>query len=121
MATENIQKFEELLRSDEGVQAKLRAAVDAFEGDKADEQAFFEATVGKVADELGFSVTYDEVKAYAGKLTKLNDAELSAVAGGDGYCFIIGIHTDVDASACPATDENGAQACAFAGIGFLYT
>ena len=36
MSVENVGKFEELLRSDEGLQAKLREATEAYQGDRAD-------------------------------------------------------------------------------------
>lgn len=122
MASENVQKLEELLRSDEGMQAQVRAAVDAYEGDKADEKAFFDATIGKVSEEAGHPVSYEEAVAHAQNLTSLDDAELDNVAGGGGYCFIIGIHGEVDANACDEDeDEVGAHACAYLGVGFPFT
>lgn len=122
MANENIQKLEELLRSDEEVQAQIRTAVEAYDGDKTDEQAFFEATIGKVSEAAGLPVSYEEVIAHAKKLTNLDDSELDAVAGGGGYCFIVGIHGEVDANACDEDEsELGAHACAYLGVGFPYT
>ena len=41
----NVQKFEELLSSDEALQAKMRELVDAYNGDGGDERAFFEAVM----------------------------------------------------------------------------
>ena len=51
----NFEKFEELLRGDEALQAKLQELAASFEGDKTDEQAVFEATIGKLAPRLGWS------------------------------------------------------------------
>lgn len=113
MTNDEMKNFEALLRSDEGVQAKLRAAVDAYDGDKADDQALFEATIGKVAEELGLSLSYEEAKAYAGKMTALDDVELDAVAGG-GSCYFIGGSKKPEAGHCDP--ETGSGACAYIGI-----
>ena len=53
MANENPAKFEELLKSGGDIQAKLNELAAAFEGDKEDAKAYFDATVGKLAEELG--------------------------------------------------------------------
>lgn len=42
MAAENASEFEKLLREDEALQARLQAALKAFDGDKSDEKAVFE-------------------------------------------------------------------------------
>lgn len=106
MANESIQKLEELMRTDKDVQAKIKAAVEAYDGDKTDEQAIFEATVGKVGEELGFSISYEEARAYATKLVALDDGEIDAVAGGS-VCWFIG--------ASRTTDDEDAY-CAYVGI-----
>ena len=49
MSVENVGKFEELLRSDEGLQAKLREATEAYQGDRADGRAIFEAVLAPLA------------------------------------------------------------------------
>lgn len=120
MANENIKKFEELLRSDEDVQAKVRAAGSAYEGDKTDERAVFEALIAPVAAELGLPFTYEEGRAYARALKPLDDDEVSAVAGG-GICYIIGGEDEVDSGQCldNGVFESGFGACAYVGGGFL--
>ena len=88
MAQENVAKFEELLRSDETLQAKARAAVAAYTGDKADARAVFAAVVAPLADEAGLPFTFEESKSFAQDGKELDDAELEAVAGGS--CFLVG-------------------------------
>lgn len=100
MANENVKKFEELLRADEGLQAKLREAAEAFDGDRSDAQAIFDATVGKLAEEAGLPCTYEEARAHAVALSDLDDAELNAVAGGG--CWIVGGSDGADADDCAA-------------------
>ena len=89
----NAKKFEELLRSDEALQAKLR---DAFDGDKADERAVFDAVVVPLAAEAGLPFSSDERKSLAELAregAELSDEELEAVAGG-GW-------SDSDGPNCP--------------------
>ena len=120
----NIERFEELLRSDETLQAKLRAAADAFDGDKQDERAIFDAIVAPLAVEVGLPFTFDEGKEFAVSSAELSDEELAAVAGGgqDGYgrpddgCIFIGL--SVGGDAC-TSESGGAGACCGLGIGFL--
>lgn len=120
MAVENVGKFEELLRSDEDLQAKLRAAAEAFQGDKDDARAVFEAVVAPLALGVGLPFTFEEVSASATTGCELDDAALDAVAGGDfNYCFVIGGGDDPDAWAC-AYGDFGVGACSFIGIGVLY-
>ena len=108
----NVEKFEELLRSDEGLQAKLRAATEAYAGDTSDEQAFFDAVLAPIAAEAALPFTYDEVVA-AKDDEELDDAELDAVASGTGYCIFIGGSDDVE-SGC---NEIEGHACAYIGVG----
>ena len=57
----NAEKFEELLRSNEELQAKLKAAAEAFEGDMTDEAAVFDAVIAPLATEAG--VPFDQALA----------------------------------------------------------
>ena len=115
----NVEKFEELLRSSEGLQARLRAATEAYEGDKADERALFEAVVAPIAAAAGLPFTYDEAREVA-----LNDSDLEAVAGGgdgmygeaDGTCLVIGF--GIGGDAC-SSKRAGAGGCLSIGIGVL--
>lgn len=108
----NIDKFEELLRSNEGLQSKLRAATEAYAGGMSDERAFFDAIVAPIAAEAALPFTYDELVAAKDNL-EIDDEELDAVAGGTGYCIFIGGSDDVE-SGC---NEIEGHACAYIGVG----
>lgn len=114
MAQENILKFEQLLQSDEALQAKLAKAADAYAGDKTDERAFFDAVVAPIAEEAGLPHTFDEVVALKDS-HELDDAELDAVAGGEGFCFILGGSNRVE----KGCDDRVGYACAYVGVGFI--
>ena len=88
MAVENAIEFEKLLREDEALQAKMEAAFKAFDGDKSDEKAVFDATVAPLASEAGLPYTFEEaLESTEGR--ELDNDELDAVAGGS-FCFVIG-------------------------------
>lgn len=112
----NVEKFEKLLLSDEGIQAKVRAATDAYEGDKADERAFFDATVAAVAAEAGLPFTFDEAMEFAASGTDLNDSELEAVAGGRVGCFGIGYGDTPGPEGC-SSERAGGGVCGGIGLG----
>jgi hypothetical protein len=130
MAKENAEKFEKLLISDEKLQAKLRAAMDAYTGDRRDEKAVFDAVVIPLAEEAGLPFTFEEAREYAGRDREIPLEEGDKAAGGDdasydpalatsGVCFAIGISPDPpDADSC-FDDEVGAGACAYVGVGIL--
>lgn len=112
MARDNVIKFEELLREDEALRAKLEAATAAYVGDKSDEKAVFEAVVAPLAADAGLPYTYEEGKE-ASFRRDLDEAELMVVAGGDwGFCILIGVsdHPDTECR------EPG-YACAYIGVG----
>ena len=109
MALENVARFEELLRTDEALKAKLDAAAAAFEGEATDE-AVFEAVIAPLAAEAGLPFTYAEGKeGFSAK--ELADSELEAVAGGGGFCYLIGGSNDVNANC----NEPG-YFCAYIGV-----
>ena len=126
MAKENAKKFEELLTGDKDLQAKLRAAMDSYTGDKKNEKAVFDAVLVPLAEETGLPFTYEEAREYAMENRELSLDEGNAAAGGsadvdDGtsWCFYIGGGNDPDAEDCGAfTPETGFGACAFIGVGF---
>ena len=76
MARDNVIKFEELLREDEALRAKLEAATAAYVGDKSDEKAVFEAVVAPLAADAGLPYTYEEGKE-ASFRRDLDEAELT--------------------------------------------
>ena len=110
----NVEKFEELLRSDETLQAKLRNATEAFAGNKSDGREVFDAVIAPLAAEAGIPFTYDEGRAFATKDAELSDEELDAVAGGG--CFLAGYNSEPSANAC-WDYEFGANACDSLGVG----
>ena len=68
----------------------------AYTGD-AVEQAFFDATIGKLAEEAGLPFTLEEGREFAAVEQELDDAELDAVAGGTALCYVIGIADGIEA------------------------
>ena len=115
----NIEKFEELLRTDEDLQAKLRAAQDAFEGDAADESAVFDAIIAPLAASLDLPFTFEELKKYAKDGAEISTGDLDAIAGGS-FCFIVGgSEYGNGTGACSGNEAVGATACYFLGVGFL--
>lgn len=111
MANENVGRFEELLKGSEEMQAKLQELTKAFDGDKNDGKALFEATVGKLAAEAGLPFSFEEGAEFANANRELSDAELEAVAGG-GVCYFVGANPGVD-SECT---NNKGSSCAYVGV-----
>lgn len=112
MAVENVVKFEELLRLDKDIQAKLKAAAEAYSGDAGDEAAIFDATIGALANEVGLPFTLDEARGYAASNRELDDNELAAVAGGGGVCYFLGGSSGPEAEC----DYMEGHACAYVGV-----
>ena len=110
----NAEKFEQLLCSDEGLQAKLKAAAEAFKGDGADECEVFDALIAPLAAEAGLPFTYEDAKALAAEGTELGDEALDAVAGGG--CFIVGLG---EGSGACMGESFGATGCYGVGVGMF--
>ena len=113
MAQENVARFEERLSSDEALQAQLKELGEAYDGPADDEQAIFDATLGQLAGGVGLPFSLEEARSYAlagGRV--LDDAELGAVAGGGGFCYVIGGSNEPEAT-CGKADFH---ACAYVGI-----
>lgn len=128
MAIENVREFEERLRGDEALQTRLRELAKAFEGDRQDERALFEAVVAPAAAEVGLPHTYDEALEYMaqkGDDEDISADEAKAVAAGEranpnwaDMCIFLGFG-DVNANACAYPEDIGANACAGIGVGML--
>lgn len=83
MALDNLIKFEELLRTDDALQGKIKAAVLSFRGDPRDRRAVYDAIFVPLAAEVGLPHTYDDVLEFLSRQSrKLEDEELAKVAGG---------------------------------------
>ena len=116
MAHENVSKFEEMLRGSEELQSKLQELVSSYEGDKADEQAVFDATIGQLAAGVGLPISFEDACDFALANRELSDAELDAVAGGYGVCYMIGGSNEVEAE-CQNNAYIG-HACSYVGVSF---
>ena len=62
------------------LQAKLQELAAGYEGDKADEQAVFDATIGQLAAGVGLPISFDDARSFMLASRELSDAELEAVA-----------------------------------------
>lgn len=112
MSSENLTTFEEMLREDGELQAKLQEAVNAYDGDRSDERAFFDATIGKLATEANLPFSFEEATEFLASSRELSDEEMDAVAGGGGFCYVIGGSNDVEAE-CGMSEGH---ACAYVGV-----
>jgi pantothenate synthetase len=99
MAQENVKLFKEKLLESEELKAKLKAAGEAYTGDKADAAKIAETVIIPLAKEAGLPFTVEELKAEEEadqQAGALSDKELEAVAGGRlrqnkiGFCFVVG-------------------------------
>ena len=115
----NAEKFEELLRSDEALQEKLRAATEAWEGDVSDEHAVFDALVAPLAAEVGLPFAFEEAREYA-ENEELTLDDLNEAAGGRSGCFIFGFGGGTP-TACKGSERSGATACDGLGMGVVYS
>lgn len=124
MSKENAGKFQDLLSSDEELQAKFRAAVEAYAGDAGDEHAAFEAIVAPLAEGAGLPFTYEEGKELALDGAELTDEQLEAAAGGWAFCILMGAgSSEVEATDRCTCDEQIGQgwgACYIQGVGYFY-
>ena len=85
---EDIRKFEELAKTDEEFQQKLKARLEAYTGEPNEESVFNNVLV-PLGEEYGISATFEEFKQYIEGLKNAKDEkisfdELEQVAGGKG-------------------------------------
>ena len=87
MAQENAKKFMELLNSDEELQKKMKAAKEAYTGDKSDEKAVFDAVLAPIIKEEGFEFTLEDMNELAHEFGagELSDDDAAAAAGGEWW------------------------------------
>ena len=81
---EGLEKFRELLRTDEAFQEKLKTAAANYEGENTDE-ALFHGVIEPIASEYGVTATFDEYSEYIRTISdnsELSADELKQVAGG---------------------------------------
>jgi pantothenate synthetase len=99
MAQENVKLFKEKLLESEELKAKLKAAGEAYTGDKADAAKVAETVIIPLAKEAGLPFTVEELQAAEEaeqKAAAVSDKELESVAGGVrnpdkiAFCLIIG-------------------------------
>ena len=120
---EGIKKFEELLRTDESFQTKLKAAVESYAGENT-EEAVFNGVLLPVAKEYGISVSYEELHDYISNLAHTGEImdkdELTQIVGGKGgglgggYCKYVGV------GAGGAGGDGGGFGCVVIGFGTTY-
>lgn len=118
---EGLEKFRELLLTDEAFQEKLKTAAENYEGEKTEEAAFH-GVVEPIASEYGITATFDEYSEYIRMISmdsELSADELKQVAGGkiNGgglgviECKIVGFGAGVGGGA------EGGGACVVIGVG----
>lgn len=124
----DISKFEELVKNDAGIQEKLVAAAESFQGDAEDMKAIFESILLPVAKDAGFSATYEEFEEYITAKGipvegELSEDELAQIAGGKGAglgaggCLGIGLGIGGGGAGDSLRPVNGGL-CALLGIGY---
>lgn len=120
MAMEQAKKFIELLQSDTELQKKVQQADAAYAQDHKDmdKEAATAEILLAVAKEAGYDVTAEElltcVKPPVGGVA---DSELETVAGGKGFCFIIG-GSSGDEYYATEGDNAVCYRCYYVGAGF---
>ncbi len=94
MSKENVMKFEERVAKERELQEKLEAAANAYEGDKSDERAVFEAVIAPVTKEAGLEFTFEEAAEVKKESMdgEIDLSDMKAVAGGavGGFCIMVG-------------------------------
>ena len=122
MAVENVKAFFEVLSKDEAIQQALKAKEAAYTGSKEDRDAVVEAILLPVAKEAGYEFTLEELKKFAKSMWpegELDEAELEAVAGGGGFCLILGFGSQGDTYVSESVSNHvGSGTCSGIGIGF---
>lgn len=123
----DLQKFEDLIRTDAAFQEKLKAAFQSYTGEKT-EAAVFENILVPLANEYGIHASLEEFQAYM-KADRKEDRELDEdeinqlAGGGKGFgaslCWQFGVGIGItDKSSCAFIGYgDDPQICAFPGAG----
>ena len=122
---EGMEKFKELLLTDEEFQQKLKTAAENYDGEKT-EEAVFHGVIEPVAAEYGISASFEEYTEYIRNIaedSELNSDELKQVAGGkiNGGGFGLIKCTVAGFGFGGAAGENGGGYCSLLGFGDGYT
>ena len=95
----DLEKFKELLMTDEAFQKMLKDKVEAYNGEQT-EEAVFNNVLVPVIKEYGITITLEELKEYAASMANTDiEDELSQVSGGQsgaygifgGTCIVAGV------------------------------
>ena len=83
----DLEKFKELIMTDESFQNKLKDRVEAYNGEQT-EEAVFNNVILPVIEEYGITITLEDLKEYAASMedTDIVD-ELSQVSGGESSAY----------------------------------
>jgi len=118
----NLEKFRELLLTDEEFQNKLKTAAEAYTGEQT-EEAVFNNVIVPFAAEYGITGSFEEFKDYLNSLSDseiINNDELSQIAGGDskgggiGSAVCLGIGMGIGGNA----GKDGGGLCVVVGAGW---
>ncbi len=118
-------EFVEKVKSDPELQKKLQASFDGFSGEQT-EKAIFNEILSPIASEVGFSLTFEEVKQESERMRsaagQLNEDELGDVVAGRDFNDIRFGAGSVDCQGAGvglgvAVSQTGASGCLMIGGG----
>ena len=112
MENNNVKAFFEVLSKDEAVQKALKEKEIAYAVAKEYQQSIIEEVVIPVAKAAGYEFTLEDVLDLEKSMRpegEMDENELEAVAGGQGFCVIIGIgvHDNLENAGFTACDGLG--------------
>ena len=86
MSQENAKKCMELMKTDCELQKKVKAAMDAYTGDKTDAKTVFDNVLAPISKEIGYECSYEDVESLVQPSgdEELSEDEVAMVAGGKG-------------------------------------
>lgn len=117
---QDLEKFKELIMTDESFQNKLKDSAEAYNGEQT-EEAVFNNVLAPVIEEYGITVTLEDIKEYAASMADSDiEDELSQVSGGKssgygifgGSCIVAGVGLG------GSFGKEGGIVCAVVGVGW---